>query len=420
MTAAPSRAAETALVESTAEGLQERFAKICAAMTAEIMTTVNALDDAEMSRLLSASVEGNVDTIIHMLRNGIPVGRTRPATAAIEYAVRLAQRGVGEGSLRRACHIGADVLRGWIFEVLNLQDVPTEAKLRAHFRLEGFLYEYIDAMTQAVLEAHSKETVRRAESTASQVGELLGRVLAGQPVGVGTFESVTGYRMPGRHRCAIMWIADPQPGVDHTAALRGLADELAEVFGRRRLFTTVDRETAWVWFNDSSSAFPEESLVRGILGGSPRCRVAFGGACEGTGGMRESHRQATAAKRVAVISSRSEPPAIRYDSPGVAIGELLVGDMQRLRGWVEEQLQDLAEDTESAERLRATLRVFLESDRSHTRTGALLNLHRNSVKYRVDKALELCRAPDAGASADLLLALTLCEVFGPVVLRQPE
>ncbi|HEY4792629.1 MAG TPA: PucR family transcriptional regulator, partial [Mycobacterium sp.] len=50
--------------------------------------------DAALVELLGTSVEGNVDTVLHALRYDIAVERVEAPTAALEYARRLAQRGV--------------------------------------------------------------------------------------------------------------------------------------------------------------------------------------------------------------------------------------------------------------------------------------------------------------------------------------
>ena len=49
--------------------------------------------DARLIDLLGASVEGNVDTLLHALRYDIAVERVEAPTAALEYARRLAQQG---------------------------------------------------------------------------------------------------------------------------------------------------------------------------------------------------------------------------------------------------------------------------------------------------------------------------------------
>ena len=81
-----------------------------------------------------------------------------------------------------------------------------------------------------------------------------------------------------------------------------------------------------------------------------------------------------------------------------------------------EVLGPLAEDTPSAASLRTTLSVYFAHGESHLHTANHMNLHRNTVKYRINKALG---DPVAAGrdKLDLALALQVCELLGRSVLR---
>src|ERR1700757_2396505 len=66
--------------------------------------------DERILQLLGSSIEGNVDTILHMFQHGIGIDRVEPPSAAVEYARRLAQRGVPVNALVRAYWLGQDTL----------------------------------------------------------------------------------------------------------------------------------------------------------------------------------------------------------------------------------------------------------------------------------------------------------------------
>jgi hypothetical protein len=55
--------------------------------------------DEQLLQLLRDTVSGNIDTFFSAVRNGIPVARIEPPTAALEYARRLAQRDVSANAL---------------------------------------------------------------------------------------------------------------------------------------------------------------------------------------------------------------------------------------------------------------------------------------------------------------------------------
>jgi DNA-binding PucR family transcriptional regulator len=148
--------------------------------------------------------------------------------------------------------------------------------------------------------------------------------------------------------------------------------------------------------------------------------VAIGRVAAGVEGFRQSHREAESAHRVAMVGKR-EPTVIAATDPGVSIAGLLNGDIADIRVWVAEVLGDLAGDDESDARLRETLRVFLGCGSSYKVAAEELNLHFNTVKYRVGRAVarrgsEICshRPEDR---LDVELALLVCHWYGPVVLQ---
>ena len=74
--------------------------------------------------LLGASVEGNVDTVLHALRYDIAVERVEAPTAALEYARRLAQHGVPVNALVRAYRLGQRRMNELIFAELHAIEIP--------------------------------------------------------------------------------------------------------------------------------------------------------------------------------------------------------------------------------------------------------------------------------------------------------
>ncbi len=74
-------------------------------------------------------------------------------------------------------------------------------------------------------------------------------------------------------------------------------------------------------------------------------------------------------------------------------------------------------DNENDARLRETLRVFLGCGSSYKVAAEELNLHFNSVKYRVGRAIAR-RGRDIGSDRlDVELALLACHWYGPAVLQ---
>ena len=79
-------------------------------------------------------------------------------------------------------------------------------------------------------------------------------------------------------------------------------------------------------------------------------------------------------------------------------------------------LGPLAADDEGAERVRETLLTFLTEKGSFVATAERTHLHKNTVKYRVDKAIELRGRPIDDDRFNLELALIACRWLGESVL----
>ena len=103
--------------------------------------------------------------------------------------------------------------------------------------------------------------------------------------------------------------------------------------------------------------------------------------------------------------------------PGLSVVARLGDDVTATRDWVATVLGDLAIDNENDGRLRETLRVFLGCNASYKVAAEELNLHFNSVKYRVGRAVAR-RGREIGRDRlDVELALLACHWYGAAVLQ---
>ena len=106
----------------------------------------------------------------------------------------------------------------------------------------------------------------------------------------------------------------------------------------------------------------------------------------GVTGFRRSHEQATDAHAVAIASGSLTRRLTSAAQSGVLLAALLSEKPDAVRRWVGEVLGPLAAATDSDERLRDTLRVFLRTGSSYTAAANELHLHFNSVRHRVQRA----------------------------------
>jgi hypothetical protein len=95
------------LVASVGAALNADLAGLTQQIHLRLSTEIEELKgDERILQLLASSIEGNVDTILHMFQHGIGIDRVEPPSAAVEYSRRLAQRGVPVNALVRAVRGG--------------------------------------------------------------------------------------------------------------------------------------------------------------------------------------------------------------------------------------------------------------------------------------------------------------------------
>lgn len=403
-----------------AERLQRRVEELNATMNQAIEEGIEELDDRGQSDLLHASVDGNLATILHMLRNNVPVERLQPIAAATEYAIFLADRDVPATTLRRAYHFGSDDLLAHMFEEVQQLDVEPDIRLRLLHHLAGWMHSYVDLITRIVVAAHDDERRLIHERNASIAASTL-RAVLDETAGAETeFLERTGYRLQQHHVAAVLWIAGTNPGVDHTEELRVIANALSKDTGSSApLFTAVDRGTAWVWFGRAGNAGQlDRTAVERVIRLEPRARLALGRTCAGVEGFRQSHRQANAVREILSVA-RAGHQVHSHEDRAVSIVSMMVDDIPDLSSWVADVLGPLADNTDNAARLRTTLLAFLTSGGNYQQTADQLTLHRNTVKYRIGRAIEARGRKMADDRLDLELALNVVDILGEAVLARP-
>ena len=132
-------------------------------------------------------------------------------------------------------------------------------------------------------------------------------------------------------------------------------------------------------------------------------RVACGEALTGLAGFRETHDQALAARQVAELPGCSDTRITRYRD--VAVISLMALRPAATQTWMKGILGELLHDDEEMARLRQTLRAYLSVGENASATAQELDLHRNTVKYRLERAMELLPMPFAQNRLSIALAL---------------
>ena len=409
-------------VAETADRLHHRLAEVSLVIRRSLGDQIPELrGDARLMELLGASVEGNVDTLLHALRYDIAVERVEAPTAALEYARRLAQQGMPVNALVRAYRLGQRRMNELVFAQLRAIDIPEQIRVAVIEAITATLFEYIDWMSQQVVAVYEDERERWLENQNSLRAVRVREVLAAnKTIDVDAASTSIRYPLRWHHLGLVMWYPDVGTEGHELARLQRFLRELGEAAGAAAspLFVAADRTCGWGWLPYRAAVADAGAKVRQFTLTRPNSpSVAIGTVASGVEGFRQSHREAASVRGVAMIGKLREPTVIAAADPGLSIAALLGGDVADTRAWVAKVLGDLAADNENDARLRETLRVFLGCGSSYKVAADELNLHFNSVKYRVGRAIAR-RGREIGTDRlDVELALLACHWYGPAVLQ---
>ncbi|WP_370290635.1 PucR family transcriptional regulator [Nocardioides sp.] len=367
--------------------------------------------DPGLVDLLAGSVGSNLETLTHLLRGHVPVDDVRAPAAAVEYARRLAQRGTPPGALLRAYRLGQQLVLAWAGDEIAGRVRDPRTALRTSQLLTETSFAYIDAVSEDVMGAYQGERERWLAHRSATRREVVEALLRGERRDAAHVEAALGYRLAQHHLGLLLWDDEA------TVAAAGAPEEaiariVAHLGAGTPLVVPHDRGTWWAWLPVDAGADP-----RGLdLPAGSSLRVAAGRVAHGLDGLLATHRSAVATQRVAQVGQVPPGRLVSAADPTVRAAALLVGDLPATRALVADALGPLAADGDAAARLRETLLVFVQERESHVATAARLHLHRNTVKYRVDRAVALRGRPLAEDRLDLELALIACRHLAPAVL----
>lgn len=400
--------------------LNSRLAAVTDTVRGELEAKITELSsDAGTIELLGASVESNIDTVFHSLLHGIAVDRITAPAAAVEYARRLAQHGVSVNALVRAYRLGQQRLTELILAEIEAVDIDPLARVAAVGTIMKVTFDYIDSVSQQVVAIYEEERERWLENQHNMRVLKVREILAGGPT-VDLEAASTDIRYPLRwyHLALMVGYPNADDHRDELARLQRFVRDLGSAIGAdaNPLFAPVDRATAWAWLPYRSQPADAAAQIRAFLSKTARApNIAVGSTDKGVDGFRRSHQKSLSAWELGCAQG-GDSFVLAADDPEVEIAAILAGNLPRLRDWVAGVLGPLASGTDNDGRLRQSLRVFLRAG-SYKIAGEELNLHVNSVRYRIDRAIERRGRPITDDRLDVEMALLVCHWYGSTVLQ---
>ncbi len=418
----------TRTVDETDRLAHQRVAEIGVSMGAHMSELVGVLHgvlagineetsgDQQVMDLLYASIESNLETLAHITRYGLPVDEVSSTLEAEEYARRLAQRGISSTVLVRAYRLGQQLVLDWVFRELARGEPDAEVAFTASRLFTDLTFKYVDSISEQVVVAYEAERERWLAHRSTVRTAMVTDLLAGENIDAGTAEQALGYRLRQHHLGAVLWGADVR-------VLEKALGTVGKNMGAsgQPLFFSRDRSTGWGWLALGRQATDVDLDAAALeLGAHESLRIAFGSPGAGISGFRVTHLEAVRAQHVALAAQATAQTITSFANPEVRTAAMLTTDLEATRRLVSNALGGLASDTEGAERLRETLLTFLDEKGSYTATAERVHLHKNSVKYRIDKAVEERGRPLDDERLELELALVACRWLGTSVLLPPD
>lgn len=405
--------------------LDKQVAAISAAIQATTERGIAELPtDTRMVASLSASILGNVETILGALRDGIPAAETVLPDATFEYAKYLAQQDVPVSALVRAYRLGQRRMTELVFAELHAIDMDSHTRVAVIEKITTVLFEYVDWVSEKVVAAYAEERERRLEQQnsirAMWVRDILSESTPVDPdVDIDICSATIRYPLSWHHFALIVWWTDTDMCGDELALLQQFTDEVAAAIetGAPPLFTAADRTSGWVWLPYRQSPGDIVSKVRGHLrarAGIPN--IAMGAVGSGVEGFRRSHRQAQRARSAALARNLTTPVIVAATDSGLLASALLGSSVAEICEWVADVLGALASDTDRDARLRQVLRLYLRADSGDQAAARELKLSFDACNRFLEQAVTR-RGRPIDDRVDVELALLACQWYGSAVLR---
>ena len=406
----------------------ERGAELIGAIAERLLADADALTEELDATIFTASPELARDATIAAetrASNQANLMRWLTATArhpgepippdvppeALDVARTLVRRGIQVEALMHAYRAGQNL--AWRRWMQVAAEVATDrAELVEVLELSSTLiFGHIDAVLGQVLEAVQREREELLGGALARRTETVRLILDGAPLDEDRASAQLGYELARRHTAAVLWV---EPRAGRQGALERAATTLARAAGARRPLTLpAGTATLWAWLGTDGD--PDGERLREAMEreAEPHVRAALGPTRPGITGFRRSHVSALAAQRLLAGTPSAERFATYHEVEVVA---LAAQDEERMTEFVASTLGPLAADDEASERLRDTLRVFLDEGGNAPRAGRRLHAHRNTVLHRVSRAEELLGHPVGERRLGLALALELAHRLGPRAL----
>ena len=352
-------------------------------------------NDLDLRRDLGASTIGQLRSFAASLLVGeLP---TRPAPEAVELARTIARRGMDLSVILGIYRHGEQAALRFVKDVIEAQTVSEQARIDGLILVWSRASAWFNFCIEHLVTAYSDEREQWLRSAITRRAQVVDTVLGGGPFDVSAAEAVLGQSL---RRCQTALVVCGEDDSAGAARLEAAAVRIAAALGAPRPLMVADgSRTVWAWI--SSGDVPDTRALHATVPVSDSVRVGIGIPAFGIDGFRSSHREAMSALTVS-----TDRVALYSD---VEVISLLAADRIGMSTFVARELGALADQANSA--IRETALAYLA--RGVGGAADDLDVHRNTVRYRVRRAEELVGRSLDERRLELHLAL-LCSATAEV------
>jgi PucR C-terminal helix-turn-helix domain/GGDEF-like domain len=395
-----------------ARKMSEDLDGVARKLTDSIHAHIGELED-DLRLGTHESCRSNLGMIMTMLSDGTRPSLATPPPEALAYAKEYVRRGLGFEALQRAYRTGQATLSTmWLQELRTRADDAQELADTFGF-FNDWLFMWVEALENRLTEYYMIERERQLRGTSAIRVEQVRVILEGSAVDPRSASARLKYELDRKHVAYIVWpdegTLDAPNGNVLFGAMEQVAADVAELLGANDHISVPLGGYLACWAGLRACPPAEIFPGRIPLVSKRAIYVALGQLGEGIKGFRRSHEEALLARRVHRLrSEQARSTCVRFSD--VALEAMLTHSRDEARRFVRQQLRSLADEDESAVRLRTTLSIFLEENASFLNAAARLGIHRNTVAYRIRRAEELLGHEIRERQLELQTALRLAHL----------
>lgn len=368
----------------------------------EVVAELHDLEDKELEQLTVQAAYSNVQAVLRGLAASELPSAAEAPEPTLHWVATLAQRGITVAAIPRCYLTGLLLCDAALRDAIRQLDAPEKTKWQLATAASQYLAGYCEKISGDLVDYYQRERELWVRGADSVRAELVMAIVAGRPVDVHVTSAALGYNLDRSHVAMMVW-SDPL-AVDKPPlqALKRAAAEIAHhLKGIELLVVPGGTSMVWAWTSGPGLCDmpPEGWSIDAPL------QASVGGLGHGLDGFIQSHRQARDARRMSGVFSHRIGTVVAHRD--VALDALLTHDLSAARVFVQNELGELADDSERSRRLRATLAAFFDEGMSWGRTAERLGIHQNTVMYRVRQAQDLLGHPIDDRRLELEVALRL-------------